>query len=584
MLTFRQKILLSYIFFFLLFIAAVYPVAVHILGNIQEKHLFKQSRLIVKEAQSAPSLEGLIEFLNQKEKFLFLRINLYDPLTGKWLDIPNKSEEFQEGFEKEEVKEALQKGHGYQVRYSSLYDQQMAYIAYAFTFQGKSYVLRTAYPNGQISALTNEFTVAFLILNLSILLLFGLFALLIVHYLTRPVQKIINAIKPFQLGHQGHIPQIDLGKEIGPKDEFGQLAETLNALSKRIEHQITTLIQEKNDKAAILESLGEGVIAVDQMMIVTYINRMAEVLLGLKKEEILGKSFSLTKLQRCQELIYQAQTKKESILSIFKPEGKPKKYLDVIAVPLGDKGAILVIQDKTSLHKIIELGRDFIANASHELKTPITIIRGFAETLHDHPELSSEVSHDITQKIVNNCQRMETLVKNLLTLAAIDEGLPRSRLQEHDLFELIEEARQTILAVHPQANIRIEPENPTAPIHMMVDGDLFIQAILNLLDNAVKYSKAPAQVRVRLKKDEKEIHIEISDKGIGIPHEDLDRIFERFYVVDKSHSRSMGGSGLGLSIVERIIEKHQGKISVDSTLDVGTTFTLIFPVRADEHY
>jgi two-component system phosphate regulon sensor histidine kinase PhoR len=307
-------------------------------------------------------------------------------------------------------------------------------------------------------------------------------------------------------------------------------------------------------------------------------NRMAEVFLGIDEKELAGKKFSVANQRPCEDLIKEAQKKGQPVVLVIKPERKQKRYLDAVAVPRGKGGAILVLQDKTSLHKVIELGRDFIANASHELKTPITIIRGFAETLHDHPELTREVYTEITDKIVSNCQRMDTLVKNLLTLAAVDEGLPRSRLQECDLYNLVEQARLTILSVHPDAKISVETKGEE-PFDLMADSDLFFQAILNLLDNAVKYSKRPAEVKVRIEKYPTEFVIRVSDKGVGIPSEDLDRIFERFYAVDKSHSRSLGGSGLGLSIVERIIEKHQGKIDVESKLGKGTTFSITLPIQ-----
>ncbi len=360
------------------------------------------------------------------------------------------------------------------------------------------------------------------------------------------------------------------------------LKKRLNSLSKRLEHQVSTLTQEKNNKIAILESLGEGVVACDQTMTVTYINHMAEVFLDVKKSDLTGRLFGLAKQPLLHRLIHEAQERKSTALAVLKVEKKPKRYLDAIAVPRGTDGAILVLQDKTSLHKVIELGRDFIANASHELKTPITIIRGFAETLHDHPELSHEVYKEITQKIVSNCHRMETLVRNLLTLAAIDEGLPTSRLQECDLVGLVEQAKQTILAVHPTAQIAIESIGE-APF-LLVDEDLLLQAILNLLDNAVKYSRPPAKVHVTLERKEKEMILRVKDQGMGIPHDDLDRIFERFYAVDKSHSRSLGGSGLGLSIVERIVEKHQGTISVESELGKGSTFIITIPIHEEELY
>jgi two-component system, OmpR family, phosphate regulon sensor histidine kinase PhoR len=222
----------------------------------------------------------------------------------------------------------------------------------------------------------------------------------------------------------------------------------------------------------------------------------------------------------------------------------------------------------------IEIGRDFIASATHELKTPITILRGFAETLHENPHLPAETYRDITEKMVANCQRMDTLVKNLLTLAALDEELPSSRLKECDLADLAAQSQQAILSLHPEAKIAILNDQPWLAA---VDPDLFFQALLNLLDNAVKYSKPPASVTISFSREKEGVVIKVADKGMGIPKEDLNRIFERFYAVNKSLSRSLGGSGLGLAIVKRIVEKHHGKISVESQLGKGSTFKITLP-------
>jgi len=580
MLSFRQKVLLSYLFVFLFILALLYPLVPRVIEGIQEKNLFSLTQKLTHELRSADSLASLFRQVRQKEETLFFRVNIFDAHENRLY--PDSTAMEKENFHPE-VTTALKQGYGYDVRYSRVFEQPMAYVAVIFHFQAETYVVRTIFPYGRISSVIYDFTLAFLLLSTAILLLFGILAWLVIHYLTRPVKQIIGVIQPFQSGTEELIPEIQITKEIASQSEFKKLAETLNALSSRIKKQIKTLTQEKNDKTTILESLGEGIIAVDHAMTVTYINHVAELFLDLKKEEILGKTFLLANQPQCYHLIHQAQEKKEPILAVLKPERKPKKFLDVIAVPRGDKGTLLIFQDKTNLRKIIELGRDFIANASHELKTPITIIRGFAETLHDHPELSREISQEITEKIVSNCQRMDTLVKNLLTLAAVDEGLPRSRLQECDLEDLVVEAKQTILDMHPTAQITITA-NREKPLNLMVDSDLFIQAILNLLDNAIKYSKPPAQVHVHLENQNDMIVMTIGDKGLGIPAEDLERIFERFYAVDKARSRSMGGSGLGLSIVERIVEKHQGKIDVTSQVGEGTTFTLTFPIPSDDQY
>jgi signal transduction histidine kinase len=227
-------------------------------------------------------------------------------------------------------------------------------------------------------------------------------------------------------------------------------------------------------------------------------------------------------------------------------------------------------------NKVLEMGKDFAANASHELRTPITIIRGFAETLQDLPELPRDMVVDIIEKIVRNCQRMDTLVKNLLTLADL-ENLPDSRFKECDLVVLAETCRQVVLVVYETAQTTIEKNSES--ITIAADPDILELAIINLLDNAAKYSNPPAKITIKLEQEGDEACISISDQGIGIPPADLEHIFERFYTVDKARSRRLGGAGLGLSIVRTIVEKHHGTISVTSMVGIGTTFFIRLPIH-----
>jgi signal transduction histidine kinase len=261
-------------------------------------------------------------------------------------------------------------------------------------------------------------------------------------------------------------------------------------------------------------------------------------------------------------------------------KGTKKTFLDLIAAPKAQRnGAILVLQDKSSHYKVLEMGKDFVANASHELRTPITIIKGFAETLQDLPELPRETVVDITEKIVRNCQRMDTLVKNLLTLTDL-ENLPDSHFQECDLVALAEMCRQVVLSVYEDAQITIKKNKD--PIVVAADPDILELAVINILDNAAKYSNPPAEIEITLTQEDSEAHVSISDHGIGIPPADLEHIFERFYTVNKARSRRLGGAGLGLSIVRTIIEKHQGTISVSSQVGVGTTFSIHLPMNLSQ--
>jgi two-component system phosphate regulon sensor histidine kinase PhoR len=396
----------------------------------------------------------------------------------------------------------------------------------------------------------------------------------VIHYLTQPIQRIINAVKPYQEGTEHVLPHIELGRA-NDNDDFNKLANTLNSLSLKIQSHIDLITKERNEKETILESLVEGVIAVDDDMEVTYTNHMAMKLMN-SADSLLGKKFSILHQERCENLLHQCQQEKKPLtdtLEMYR-EGK-KLYLDIVSAPKKDNaGAILVLQDKTAHYKIFEMRRDFIANASHELKTPITVIRGFAEALHDNPGLPVEMQREVTSKIVRNCNRMAALIKDLLTLADI-ENIPSSRLSLFDLSELTERCISMLAEVFPDAKVTVDKRKDE--VILFADMDLLELAIMNLIENAAKYSSRPAQIAVTLDAEDDHVIVKVTDKGIGIPAADQEHIFDRFYTVDKAHSQKMGGSGLGLSIVKTIVEKHFGTITLQSELGKGSTFTIRMP-------
>jgi signal transduction histidine kinase len=250
-------------------------------------------------------------------------------------------------------------------------------------------------------------------------------------------------------------------------------------------------------------------------------------------------------------------------LTLNSLSAKIQKHIDSLTIERNEKA------------KLLEMRKEFVANASHELKTPITIIRGFAEALHDNHDLPREITEEITGKIVKNCERMTSLIKDLLTLSDI-ENIPHSRLVECDLYEMAKNCCKMLLDAFPTAQIAIH-KDPEEEMRLIADPSLIEMALRNLIENAAKYSVAPAQIDVSLKRIGNKIKLDIADKGIGIPAEDLDHIFERFYRVDKARSQKMGGFGLGLSIVQTIVRKHFGQISVASEQGKGTTFTILLP-------
>ena len=335
----------------------------------------------------------------------------------------------------------------------------------------------------------------------------------------------------------------------------------------------------RREKRVILENLDEGAVIVNSSGKITYINLKAESLFRVSDEQFLGKRFfevSVTSelWKSLVGLVFQALKCKERVHTFLTLSENEKIYLQLIAVPTGEgDGVILLIQDRSNQQKILEVGKDFIANASHELKTPVTIIRGFAETLKDLPEVSEAMYESILEKIIRNCERMEGLVKNLLTISDLENG-SKENMDECDLIQAVEESCNQCITAFPDC--KIEQFFNEERVYIWGDSYLLELAVFNLLKNAVRYSPKPADIKVTINAKETEVDVHIQDRGIGIPAQDIDRIFDRFFTVDKTHSRRLGGAGLGLSIVKVIMQRHEGKIWVTSKEGEGTTFHLSF--------
>lgn len=577
--SFRQKLLLSYFFVFIVFLAFFFPFASHSVRTIVRK-TFKQRTLdLITKVSEANNLAKLIEDLKKEQQRLFFRVTLLNDKAEILYD-SHKTDTSNRPQTQPEILEALSGSTGYNEQYSALMGQKLIYVARPFLFHEQLLVLRTAFPFKQFDELIAEFEIGFLTIGSITLLLFAILMWMIIQHLTKPIQQIIEAVKPYQAGLSDIIPKIAIKSRMMPTDEFGKLAVTLNSLSERIQGHINLITLERNNQEIILESLGEGIVAVDQNMRVTYANKVALDFLQMKKDDLVQHSFLAANQPQCKELL--AECLKQNKMRTSSLHLKAQKlFLELVTVPMSkQKGAVLVLQDKTSHFRVLEMGKDFIANASHELKTPITIVRGFAETLYDHPDLPREVSLEIISKILRNCRRMETLVRNLLTLADM-ESLSRQRLQECNLLDLIESCKQMLLNVYSTANISLHVK-PDAPIHIIADPDLLELAIMNLLTNAAKYSNPPAQIDIFINGVDDKVELSIQDHGMGIPGEDVEHIFDRFYTVDKAHSRKLGGSGLGLSITKTIVEKHHGKIFVKSLLGKGSTFTIQLPIQLED--
>lgn len=339
---------------------------------------------------------------------------------------------------------------------------------------------------------------------------------------------------------------------------------------------------EQDGHCSLIHVLEEGIALLNGKYEVQECNRAFMRILGMAQEGLIHRDiFSVEKvaheevLEKCRLLLKQVKVGLAGVReSLSYNRGSDSCVLDITAAPMGNKGFVLIIKDSSHDYQIFKMGKDFIANASHELRTPITIIKGFIETLRELPEVSDAMLEDIFEKVLRSCNRMDDIVKNLLLLTDLDHSF-KTNIQPVDLVALLDNCRHSLLEIYPEVQIKLITSQQESKHE--VDSSLLELAIMNLLQNAVKYSPSPANIQINLKQQQEECLISVIDQGYGIPYENRPHIFNRFYSVNKTISRKLGGAGLGLSIVKNIIEKHHGSISVEDNPNGGTIFTVSLP-------
>jgi two-component system phosphate regulon sensor histidine kinase PhoR len=240
-----------------------------------------------------------------------------------------------------------------------------------------------------------------------------------------------------------------------------------------------------------------------------------------------------------------------------------------------EKGATIILNDMSSDYKSHSNEKDFVANVLHEIKTPITILQGYAETLADMPNISPELLKEISNKIFSSSKRLGNTVKNLSLLSEAD-NLSYKRFIWCNIVSILENCKEALLLVNN--GVKVVIKKPKEDVFVLANAGLIELSFTNILENAVRYSSSAAEIYISIYEKENQVFIEIEDRGIGIDSSDLENIFNRFYMVNKSYSKKFGGSGLGLSLVKRIVEKHRGTISVTSKIGFGSCFIVKFPM------
>lgn len=571
--TFRQKIFFGYLAVFCLFLAILSSAANYIVQKVVEQAMENRAIELIAKIRTAANDEELVKRLQALKPLIFFRVSvitdrrrtLYDSHTEKIL-----GELFSSEYEVEhpEVEQAFGKGSGYVEAYSAILSQKFAYTAIAFDFHGHTYVMRTAFPYRYVKELVDDFEAGFFMLAALVLLLFSAFTWFIMYRLTRPMQQIISAVADSSTEEAMQVLK-EVAKK-GPED-VAKLAHTLFSLSERIEKQIISLQEVRREREVLLESMIEGVIFVDEELVVRFANDSAKKM--VQRPQMVGAPFSSLQLPQVEALVKSCQAKNSPVEGAIK---KDNQSFDFVITPIHEgRGTLLVLQDQSDRYRLLEMRKDFIANASHELKTPITIIHGFAETLHDNPQMAPKTVQEITGTILRNCARMTTLIHDLLALADMEELSPL-RLQECDIGALVDKILQQTRCLDPAAELIHTGDKE---LYLLADAHLLEMALDNLVQNAIKYSSSPAKVQVDIRKEQDQAVIRVIDQGIGIPLDEQEHIFERFYRSKRDRAHKVSGSGLGLSIVQAAIWKHSGTIHLKSVEGQGSCFTLSLPIK-----
>jgi len=369
--------------------------------------------------------------------------------------------------------------------------------------------------------------------------------------------------------------------------ELSVLGRAFNRMSERLARQIEQIDRETAQLKAILDSMVEGVIALDANERLLFVNERAIRLLDLPTANPAGRRFwELVRVRELLDAVSQAVGRNEAATCELDWPGTPARSLNIHATPLGSgptsqiRGAVVVVHDTTELKKLESLRRDFVANVSHELKTPLAVIRLCAETLeggaHDDPAAREK----FLSQIIQQSERLSFLIVDLLSIARIEAGRESLRPQAVDSAEALEDcvARNREQAARVGVSLKVVPVEEN--LWIWIDEEALTQVLDNLAANAIRYNQPGGSVTLSAKaagESEGYVHLEVADTGIGIPESDLPRVFERFFRVEKARSRDLGGTGLGLSIVKHLVTASQGTITAKSELGRGSVFTVRLP-------
>lgn len=478
----------------------------------------------------------------------------------------------------EEIREAEQTDVGYSIRGGETQGDEAMYMAKALYFQSERIgFLRVSLPITEVKSALQATRELFFITSLVGSLVALIVGLLLIKRATVPIREMMRVSEAMRQG------RYDQKVQTLPSDEIGMLGDTLNRLGQAITEQIARISLDRAQLKTILANMVEGIIAIDHEDRIQFCNRAAYQLLQSNLTDCRGmKLETVDGFDRLSGLVEEARFVKglaEEELRIR--DEQTNRFLQCYASPLRGAetfGIIVVIHDISDVRKLEGIRRDFVTNVSHELKTPLTAIKGYTETLLSGALDDQVNARRFVEKIEANTDRLVTLVKDILALAQTEAESEQLKVAPVNWQDVVTE----ILSRHDEdittKGLRISIHNESPDMEALGHREAMIQVLENLFTNAIRYTPQGGEIILTIFQENNLAWLSVKDTGIGIKQKHLERIFQRFYRVDKARSKGLGGTGLGLSIVQHLVNGMNGTISVESELGVGSVFKVCLPI------
>lgn len=513
-----------------------------------------------------PNVDYKSVLFNKEMNKIDIRITYISKDGNVLYDSQRDNESLENHSNRIEVKEALKNGEGSSTRYSASLDKEMIYYA---TRLSNGNIIRSAVSIDTIKYNNKGYAKYYLLVLVVVIALSILLTSRLTGIILTPIKQLQFITSRMARG------ELHRRVTVNTNDEIGQLGRTFNYMAEMLQLKINESTDKQNRIEAILKSMDSGVVAVDTKHRIIIMNPYAKKIFGIQND-IIGKNLMDHIRDFELDSIFDSNDNSFKEIKILWPQERDLRIKTADILNNGSLiGTVAVIQDITDIKKLELMRTQFVANVSHELKTPLTSIKGFAETLKYVKD--EEKKQKFLDIINDEAERLTRLINDILTLSSIEQNI---NVAEEE-FSVNEVINNVILMMRSAAETKeIELKATLSDkVNLVGDSDKFKQMIINLIENGIKYSEKKAHVFIKTTSKDDDLVIEVEDSGYGIPESDITRIFERFYRVDKARSRANGGTGLGLAIVKHIVIGFNGSIKVDSTVGVGSKFTIILPIR-----